>query len=79
MSILTKFYDYLGVSDNTINGEQLFSLICLLGKENYKLTLKEKPIDMCEHILNIFINGIETGTFRHIEEQDIVRALNCMN
>ena len=78
MSILTKFYDYLGVSDNTINGEQLFSLICLLGKEQKNIDICKDPVTMCQHILEIYVDGMETG-FKHITEDDIICALKCMN
>lgn len=79
MSILKKFYNYVGVDYTTINGEQLYSLICLLGKERKTIKLQQNPLDMCREVLLMYIDYMETGKFKYITEQDIITALNCMN
>lgn len=76
MNSVLKFYQYLGVSDTNINGEQLFNLLCLLGNENIQIELKPNPLEMCNSILDIFIQGMETNSFKHITEDQIIKVLN---
>ena len=75
MTNIQKFFTYLGFSDTSINERQLLELICILNEEQHTL-LRGISIDkLLNEVITIFIEKMETNSFKNITEQNIIERL----
>lgn len=75
MTNIQKFFTYLGFSDTSINERQLLELICILNEEQHTL-LRGTSIDkLLNEVITIFIEKMETNSFKNITEQNIIERL----
>ena len=76
MNNVEKFWSYLGFSNTTMDEIQILQLIILLCKEE-KVSLPkiDEEITLFNYIVDTFIHKLETNSFKHITEDDIIREL----
>lgn len=76
MNNVERFWSYLGFSNKTLNEKQLLQLIVLLCmEENIQLPNVQTELTLFNYIVDTFIYKMETNTFKHINEQDIITKL----
>ena len=76
MNNVERFWSYLGFSNKTLNEKQLLQLIVLLCMdENIQLPNVQTELTLFNYIVDTFIHKMETNTFKHIKEQDIITKL----
>lgn len=79
MTIIEKFFNYLGFSNTSINEMQLLKLICLLGYEQDIVIYPTCDAgDLLNQVLNIYIERLETNTFHVLTEDKIIQELNLV-
>ena len=76
MNNVEKFWSYLGFSNTTMDEIQILQLIILLCKEE-KVSLPkiDEEITLFNYIVDTFIHKLETNSFKHITEDDIIKEL----
>ena len=76
MNNVEKFWSYLGFSNTTMDEIQILQLIILLCKEE-KVSLPkiDEEITLFNYIVDTFIHKLETNSFKHITEDNIIKEL----